>query len=251
MEVQPMAAFYRHVPNVATRNSINVSQIDAGLLIYLSSSGCLQLWNGTSWENIKCSSEYPNPPTLLGLQNFEFIQATPTLSVTGLDIANYQTGSGPFPNNLPRYVSPLRGYGINNGITTLTFGPVDTSQYTFAIINFHLASFSTTNAQGADITDNVVLSISRDGGLTFSDELIITGYNNSKWGFNNTNIALASYKGNNSPDMFQSSGVFSSGIGNVELKNIPAATSIFFQIRMSNDFDQEIWIIDDVKVSGL
>ncbi len=238
------------VPNIVARNLINVALSDAGLIIFLNSSGCLQFWTGTDWENIKCSTNTPNPPTLLGIQNFEVIPASPNLAVSGINPANYQTGNGPFPIGLPRYVSATRGYGIINGSTELTFGPVDASSYTFVIVKFHLASFASTLNQGADADDNVVLSMSDDG-ITFLDEIKILGYDNSKWGFNNAQVANANYNGNGIPTIFQSTGTYATGIGKVELTNFPAGSNVFFKIRFKNDRSDEIWIIDDVEVFGL
>lgn len=44
-------------PRVATnvqRNSINPGLQDFGLLIFVEESGCLQMWDGDSWEDVKC-----------------------------------------------------------------------------------------------------------------------------------------------------------------------------------------------------
>lgn len=237
------------VPNVASRNLMNPSSSDVGLIIYLSSSGCIQFWTGVSWENIKCSTEVPNPLTLLGTQNFEEIPASPNLPVSGIIESNYQTGNDLFPPT-PNYVSPVRGYGINQGNTVLTFGPLDVSLFTFVIIKFHLASFSSNDHQGADSNDSIILSVSIDDGNSYTDEIKVLGYNNSRWGFDNANRAISSYRGDGTLTIFQSNGNFASGIGNVELKNIPANNNIHFKISMSNDLIEEIWIIDDVEVFG-
>lgn len=237
------------VPNVAARNLMNPTAADAGLMVYLSSSGCLQFWTGSIWENIKCSTEAPNPPTLLATQNFEIIPANHNLNVSGIIETNYHTGNGLFPPS-PKYVSPDRGYGVNNGNTVLTFGPIDASLFTFVEIKFHLASFSTNDIQGADAPDSVTLNVSTDG-TSYTPEIKILGYNNSIWGFNDANIASSNYMGTGTPTIFQSTGNFDSGIGNVLLKNIPASSNILFQIRLANDRPDELWIIDDVEVFGL
>ncbi len=238
------------VPNIAGRNSMVVGPMDAGLIIFLKSSGCLQLWTGTVWENIKCSSQTPNPPTLLGIQNFEIVPGTPNLPVEGIEEANYRTGNGAFPN-LPLYVSPSRGYGVVNDGATLTFGPVDVSSYTFVIVRFHLASFATVNTQGADAPDSVILSMSLDGGVTYVEELTVLGFGNSKWGFDNETTVSATYNGTGIPTIFQSTGTYDSGIGNVELKNFPAGSEVYFRITLLNDRVEEMWVIDDVEIFGL
>src|SRR5690606_25877457 len=128
---------------------------------------------------------------------------------------------------------------------------VDASLFTFVIIKFHLASFSTENNQGADINDVVMLSVSNDGGNTYLNEIKITGFNSSIWDFTNNNIAKSSYSGSGVTQEFRSSNTFELGIGNVELKNIPSAGNILFQISLTNQLIQEIWVIDDVELFGL
>lgn len=42
------------VPTIADRNTINPTGADVGLLIFLQSTNCLQIWNGSSWEDVHC-----------------------------------------------------------------------------------------------------------------------------------------------------------------------------------------------------
>ncbi len=56
------------VPSIANRNSISPSFSDIGLLVFVDEVQCLQIWNGTTWEDIHCLNEV----TLLGVfQNFD------------------------------------------------------------------------------------------------------------------------------------------------------------------------------------
>ena len=236
------------VPNVVTRKSLNPTAADAGLLIFLSSSGCVQMWTGLEWENVKCSENYVVPLTLLGMQNFEFIPYVPNLPFIEIEAGTYETIVGPHPNE-PRYASPSRGYGVSNGQATIEFGPIDASIYTFVAIRFRLASFSTIPSQGADVGDTVILSVSVDG-VTYFDEIRITGYNDKKWGFSNLDMVTSTYKGNGDFTTFQPINILEKGIGKVELKNIPVSSNIFFQIKIKNDRSDEIWVIDDVEIYG-
>ncbi len=43
------------VPHIAARDAINPTAEDEGLLIFVQSSRCLQIWTGISWENIYCN----------------------------------------------------------------------------------------------------------------------------------------------------------------------------------------------------
>ncbi len=46
------------VPDVDARNSIPVTAADDGLMVYVQDIGCLQIWDGSGWENIMCQN-YP------------------------------------------------------------------------------------------------------------------------------------------------------------------------------------------------
>lgn len=45
------------VLTIANRNSINPSITDVGLIVFVNEVQCLQIWNGTSWEDIHCLNE--------------------------------------------------------------------------------------------------------------------------------------------------------------------------------------------------
>ncbi len=42
------------VPDVAARDGINTVATDEGLIVYVESIGCLQVYNGSGWESIHC-----------------------------------------------------------------------------------------------------------------------------------------------------------------------------------------------------
>lgn len=46
------------VPTVVERDLIPVTAQDDGLLVYIQDTGCLQIWNGISWENIHCNNTF-------------------------------------------------------------------------------------------------------------------------------------------------------------------------------------------------
>ncbi|MGB2685119.1 MAG: hypothetical protein WBC43_08860, partial [Olleya sp.] len=140
--------------------------------------------------------------TTIGLQEFD--GGLPTLNYTN-SAGTTITGSGLFPNT-PNYVSATTGFGINNTTGTIEFSPVDASTYSNIDFSVRLASFAGTSGNGADGSDYVIISISTDGGTTYSDELEINGNNNAKWGFSGTNagtgIASINYDGNNTTTVF-------------------------------------------------
>lgn len=75
------------VADIAVRDEIPVSAADDGLVIYIRDSGCLQIWNGISWENIHC-----NNSSALATDLFisEYVEGSSNNKV--IEIANF-TGS--------------------------------------------------------------------------------------------------------------------------------------------------------------
>lgn len=237
------------VPNTTARNAINPSPSDYGLLVYIESNGCLQMWSGTVWVNVRCSNNQSDP-VLLGKQNFEIIPANPNLPYTSTGPGYFTTGNGNTPNS-PMYVSPIRGYGVNNGEISLFFGPVDASSYNSARFLLRLASFSKNATNGADAADFVLVGVSTDGGITYSSEIRITGNNNTRYDFSSTGIATVAYDGNDVPLIATSpGGDTTAGIAKIDITGIPNATNLMFRVNILNNKTEEIWAIDDAEVYG-
>ncbi len=78
----------------AERDLINPSTNDIGLMIFVESIGCLQIWNGTNWENIYCLDKIAVEPWInefhydnVGGDVGEFVEIA---GPTGLDLSNYR-----------------------------------------------------------------------------------------------------------------------------------------------------------------
>lgn len=56
------------VSTVIERDAINPTETDAGLLVFVKSIRCLQIWNGVSWDNVKCTS---SPIPILARWDFD------------------------------------------------------------------------------------------------------------------------------------------------------------------------------------
>ena len=91
------------------------------------------------------------------------------------------TGNGLFPAT-PKYVSTSNGRQVNNSTSNITFATINTTGYTSINYTVNLASFAATSGNGADGSDYAIISISTDGGTTWSQELQINGNSNAKWG---------------------------------------------------------------------
>ena len=237
------------VPNVAARNSIDASSTDIGLLIFVESLKCLQMWNGTGWENVKC---FTTDPSLLAKQEFETTPSNPLLPIFNMTNGEFKTGNGAFPST-PMYAGGSQGYGTSsNSAVTVVLGPIDASGNSSATFRLRLAAFSTTAGNGMDEGDYVIISISTTGvSGSFSKELeIIGGVNidsNNKWGFNSSGIAATIYDNDDSPTSYIAD---STGITYLEITGIPNSPNIAFKVEMRKNVTNEIWVIDNAEIWG-
>lgn len=82
------------VPTSSARDAINPTTGDSGLFIFVESIGCLQIWNGTNWENIYCLDTIAVEPWInefhydnIGADVDEFVEIA---GPAGLDLSNYR-----------------------------------------------------------------------------------------------------------------------------------------------------------------
>lgn len=238
------------VPNIGARDDIDPAVEDTGLLVFVNSIGCLQVWSGHVWVSVRCV-EVQAEPVLLGRQFFEINQSIPHLPYARLGNGIYINDNLFVPRypNSHTYVSGDTGFGVNNGTTEIIFGPLDTSAYDMSRILLRLASFSRTPFDGADLDDTAVIAISIDGGNTYSDELVVTGNVDSRWGFND-GVARLDYDGDFFPLTVTASSGTSTGVTKIRITSIPATTNLMFKVTLTNDHYNEIWVIDNAEVYG-
>ncbi|WP_396180091.1 hypothetical protein, partial [Flavobacterium sp.] len=200
----------------------------------------LFLISSLSWGQVTISS-----------QDFEATPASPALTFANTGGGN-STGTNlasGLPASANLFVSGSRGWQAVGTTTTLTFANQSLSGYTSAFVDFRLAGMSVNESNGIDSGDVVTVSISVDGGTTYSSELTIAGSGaNQRWAFSATGNATVTYDGNNTPTAVSSSGG-SGGISTVRI-NIPNAnTQIRVRISMTSG-SNERWVIDDVRIGG-
>lgn len=241
------------VLNIAVRDEINVAPSDVGLLIFVESTKCLQIWTGTDWLNVACTQIWPV------IQNFDTTPAAselPLFSVTG---GYYTTGSNTdgFPSG-PLYANGDRGYGVNNTSGTVQLGPIDVSGATTATFRLRLAGFSKSEGNGMDSTDTVIISVSTTGTSgTFTKQLRIEGgddlNSNNQWGFTAVRAVTTAWDTDDTPTSFTSGAgdhPTTGGISFLEITGIPNSPTLAIKIEMLNDKENEIWVIDDAEIWG-
>lgn len=124
------------VPSIAARDAINPGYADYGLMVFVmdttTNQGCLQIWDGDSWENIYCIAlaspvawinefHYDN----IGTDTGEFIEIA---GPAGLDLSTYSIELYNGANGQVYDTRTLTGVlsDQSNGIGTLSFSyPTD------------------------------------------------------------------------------------------------------------------------------
>ncbi len=153
--------------------------------------------------SITCFSQ-----TTIAVQDFD---AGTSLAFTNTNGAT-QTGSsvsGDRPASSNFYSNASTAWKANNETSTLTFSNVTgLSAYSSKYFEFRLAAWSIgSSGNGVDGTDVVTVSISLDGGGTYSDEITVNGNNNAYWHYSTgTGLASTNYDGNNTPVNFAPGG---------------------------------------------
>ncbi|WP_264522310.1 G8 domain-containing protein [Flavobacterium sp. N1994] len=193
--------------------------------------------------------------TTIGLQNFEASGSTMTYSASGGAVKNGTSGTGDRPASSNFYTSASNGYWINNGTATVTCANVTgLGSYVGKTANFSLASFSVgaTN-NGADGPDKVTISVSLDGGTTYSDEIEIDGNTNAYWAYSATGVASSTYDGDNTTTVFAPAAGGSrttDGYSTISINLPDSATQVRIKVTMLNNSANEGWVIDDITVKG-
>ncbi len=83
------------IPSQLARDGITTNIEDKGMIVYVESTGCLDIFNGEFWEHMKCASEIPTRTDVwineihysnTGADSGEFVEIA---GVAGLDINGY------------------------------------------------------------------------------------------------------------------------------------------------------------------
>jgi hypothetical protein len=104
---------------------------------------------------------------------------------------------------------------------------------------------------GLDVTDRVRVAVSNDGGLTYTDIVLVTGASssNSWWSYNGSGVASGIYP---TPAIYNatSSGLNINGFSNITITNLPAISNLRIRIALNNN-SNERWVIDQFIISGI
>ncbi len=233
-------------------NDIEFISIASNVTLTVTDSPLLNVSTTSQFFDVLAPACNLMPNVIIGQQNFETTPPNPELSYTSTGTA-LVTGSGAFPTD-PKYVSPDFGIEVNNNTSEIIFGPIDTSNFKNTIFSIRLASFAGTSGNGADGGDSVIIAVKPTTTGVYSDELQVSGNNNAKWSFTSgTGEANGIYDGDNSPLVYQpAAGGFrtTDGYSILNLKNLPFSTDLWIKIKISNNSNNEFWVLDDALLKG-
>ena len=201
--------------------------------------------------------------TTIAGYDFEPTPATPTATVTLAGGATYSGSSASTdrPATSTFYSQGTQAYGISSTNTTVATGSVtssaniNASAYSNISVSFRLAAFSiNSTGNGVDGPDLVVLAISTDGGVTYSNEVQVAGNTNAYWHYSTgTATASRAYSGNNTPTAFAPAAGgnrTTDGYSTVAVTGIASTANLRFRITMSDNAVNERWMVDDILVKG-
>lgn len=147
------------VPDTAAQLSINPAVADAGLMVFVESTGCLDLWNGTAWENVNCTGGSVN----LWVNEFhytngngadinEFIEVA---GVAGIDLSEYY---------IIRYTAAGNSYNVVLGLS----GVIDDEGNGYGAVSFSVAPLQNGPNDGFALVgpNGLVQFLSYEGTLT-------------------------------------------------------------------------------------
>ena len=198
---------------------------------------------------------------IIATSNFEIVPATPIWNFTTTGPASFTGGNafGAFGDGGTslKYITG-RSLQNSNSIVNLNMANVDTSGYDNVELNVRLGAYAGFGGDGLDSADRVLVSISTDNGVSWSNELQILGNNNSVWSFAaGVGVANTVYSGLNLPTTFAPAlAPFPTincqtlnGYSTLVVTNLPLVPSLSVRIY-SLCGPNEIWAIDNITLIG-
>ena len=167
----------------------------------------------------------------LTIQNGSVLSGVSGLAPTGSEYGNQ--GAAYVSNNQP------------NSIVSTSAQPT-TSMTTFS---FDLQSLGSNSSNGNDITDEVKVEVSINGGVTFTTIVTVNGNSNARWTYNGGTVASTTFLNpiNIAPSGGGNRDDDGDGIESVVISEIPAG-SIVVKITCDNYGAAEYWTVDNLSL---
>lgn len=211
---------------------------------------------GNAINYIECESQYQS----IGIQNFEDISAVPNWQYFLSGSASVATGtayaSSLDSGNSLNYIGE-KSFQFINSDATVSLNTLNTQAFSEVELSLRIGAYSvTSHLNGMEADDYVLISISEDG-ISWSDEIKVSGNSNAKWSFSSgIGIASSTYDNNNTVEASKNFAPSSGGYAVVEgysllkLKNLPSVANLGVKIRIKNNSAEELWAIDNIILKG-
>ncbi len=211
---------------------------------------------------------------LIGQNNFEVTPPTPFMAYTfiqdsGAGVAG-PNGGNAYGSSRTSQVSKAigaRSFQVagHSGSTvtqkkktTITFDMVDASAFQEVSLTFNLGAYTTVmgttpNPGGLDTNDErITVYISKNNGITWSEEFYVNGFSNSIWAINAPTSQVVYFDGNNIAESYgpNTPNTINVGPSKITLNGLPSSTQLRVRIVLALDRTDELWAIDDVKLQG-
>jgi len=160
------------------------------------------------------------------------------------------TGSGDTPAS-QRIRSGTNSWQVSNANRTLQLAQVSIGGFTGRTVTVRLSSTSATAGNGADPADGVRVFVALDGAAFGNPDLVVQGNagNNSRWGFNATNI-MTTTAGTTVSNAAPAINTSSNAYATLRVNLPDSATSIAVRVQAINNSTDERWNVDDIELSG-
>jgi len=196
---------------------------------------------------------------ILVLQDFESSSSSPvwnytidsgTASILG-GVAYAENGS---PAGLVHTFVDTNSLQVQNATTIVSFDAVNTKGFKDVAFSASLGSYALVTSDGSDLLDHVTLSVSTNGGLSWSDEIKVNGSSDAKWSFTSGSaVANSVYSATGITANFTPTGNnyrTSDGYGTIVLTGLPSTEDLRIRLTIVNNDEDEIWAVDNVQLTG-
>lgn len=195
------------------------------------------------------------PPAIIAQNDFDSNIAY-TYTVGGTNTNNVVAGGTNYGDNRTTKTSMFTGtksFQSSSVLNTLTFAAVDTRNYQNLELSFNLGAYASATGDGMETSDYMLVSMSTDGGVTFYDQLKMTGNNNSIFDINNSLTANSvAYKANstNPSRIGTLNNSTNTSASSFKITKLPNAASLIIKITFLSNLASEVWAIDNILVKG-
>jgi len=193
---------------------------------------------------------------VIARQDFEASPASPALSYT-TTVGTSEINTGDVPGAGTRPVGATWGVGGSSGISfatdsgQITFAPINTIDLSDISVSLNLAALALTSGNGLDGPDSFIVSVSPDNGVTFYDQIRVTGAANATWSFSGASGDAGRAYSTSAVTSFVPSGgggeKITDGYTNLSITGLPSVENLVIRFTSSQSTGEK-WLVDNVVV---